>query len=62
MVNCCDDYGNCRQGRDCPLRHAAAAATEIGADDPAPAPRPPTSLLAVATLIVVLIVAGILAY
>lgn len=19
-VNCCDDFGNCRQGRDCPLR------------------------------------------
>ena len=20
MSNCCDDYGNCRQGRDCPVR------------------------------------------
>lgn len=20
MPNCCDDYGNCRQGRDCPVR------------------------------------------
>lgn len=20
MTNCCDDYGNCRQGRDCPIR------------------------------------------
>ena len=19
-MNCCDDYGNCNQGRDCPLR------------------------------------------
>jgi hypothetical protein len=19
-MNCCDDYGNCRQGRDCPAR------------------------------------------
>ena len=19
-MNCCDDYGNCRQGRDCPVR------------------------------------------
>lgn len=19
-MNCCDDYGNCRQGRDCPIR------------------------------------------
>ena len=21
-MNCCDDYGNCRQGRDCPIRVA----------------------------------------
>jgi hypothetical protein len=20
IVNCCDEYGNCRQGRDCPVR------------------------------------------
>ena len=20
MMNCCDEYGNCRQGRDCPVR------------------------------------------
>lgn len=20
MTNCCDDYCNCRQGRDCPVR------------------------------------------
>ena len=19
-MNCCDDYGNCQQGRDCPVR------------------------------------------
>ena len=19
-MNCCDEYGNCRQGRDCPVR------------------------------------------
>lgn len=19
-MNCCDDYGNCRQGMDCPIR------------------------------------------
>lgn len=60
MVNCCDEYGNCRQGRDCPARQAAEAATEIGADDPAPPP--PTSLLVVAALIVVLVVAGVLVY
>ena len=21
-MNCCDDYGNCNQGRDCPCRKA----------------------------------------
>ena len=21
-MNCCDDYGNCDQGRDCPIRNA----------------------------------------
>jgi hypothetical protein len=21
-MNCCDEYGNCRQGRDCPARQA----------------------------------------
>ena len=24
IVNCCDDYGNCNQGRDCPVRIAGA--------------------------------------
>lgn len=23
-MNCCDDYGNCRQGRDCPARRESA--------------------------------------
>lgn len=22
-MNCCDDFGNCTQGRDCPIRNAA---------------------------------------
>ena len=21
-MNCCDDYGDCQQGRDCPVRNA----------------------------------------
>jgi len=25
FVNCCDEYGNCRQGRDCPVRIAHAS-------------------------------------
>jgi hypothetical protein len=24
-MNCCDEYGNCRQGRDCPVRIACAS-------------------------------------
>lgn len=23
-MNCCDDFGNCRQGRDCPARRSPA--------------------------------------
>jgi hypothetical protein len=23
-MNCCDDYGNCNQGRDCPVRKQMA--------------------------------------
>lgn len=23
-MNCCDDYGNCTQGRDCPIRKERA--------------------------------------
>lgn len=23
-MNCCDDFGNCRQGRDCPVRRESA--------------------------------------
>jgi hypothetical protein len=25
IVNCCDEYGNCRQGHDCPVRIAHAS-------------------------------------
>lgn len=28
-MNCCDEYGNCRQGRDCPVRVARAAQSLI---------------------------------
>lgn len=24
-MNCCDEYGNCRQGRDCPVRIARSS-------------------------------------
>ena len=26
-MNCCDEYGNCRQGRDCPVRRATPTDT-----------------------------------
>ena len=28
-MNCCDEYGNCNQGRDCPIRKNR----EMGIDD-----------------------------
>jgi hypothetical protein len=34
-MNCCDEYGDCRQGRDCPVRVA-----KVGRKDHAPAPLP----------------------
>jgi hypothetical protein len=30
-MNCCDEYGNCNQGRDCPVR--AARVARIGRKD-----------------------------
>lgn len=37
-MNCCDEYGECRQGRDCPVR--AARVAKVGRKDHAPAPLP----------------------
>lgn len=34
-MNCCDDYGNCNQGRDCPVR-VAKARPVMRAADPLP--------------------------
>ena len=31
-MNCCDDYGNCNQGRDCPARVARSRAVMLAAD------------------------------
>ena len=28
-MNCCDDYGNCNQGRDCPARQKPTPADEL---------------------------------
>ena len=36
-MNCCDAYGNCNQGRDCPARNAdEALVARIRASYPAP--------------------------
>lgn len=32
MTNCCDDYGNCNQGRDCPIRVAKVGRRMPAAD------------------------------
>ena len=39
-MNCCDEYGDCRQGRDCPVRVAKVA--HIGRKDYAKEPYPPS--------------------
>lgn len=35
MTNCCDDFGNCNQGRDCPIR-VARIGQRMKAADPLP--------------------------
>ena len=37
-MNCCDDYGNCTQGRECPARVAKAKPVMMAAD-----PLPPSA-------------------
>ena len=39
-MNCCDEYGDCRQGRDCPVRVAKVA--RIGRRDYTKEELPPT--------------------
>lgn len=29
-MNCCDEYGDCRQGRDCPARTQGAKVAKVG--------------------------------
>lgn len=39
-MNCCDEYGNCNQGRDCPIRRALSPARRIK-----PYPEVPTDVI-----------------
>lgn len=39
-MNCCNEYGDCRQGRDCPIRKERVA--HIGRKDYDRDPLPPT--------------------
>lgn len=67
-MNCCDEYGECRQGRDCPVRVA-----KIGKRMPGPEPLRGVAwrrhlkdlasamLLVLAALVVSAIVVGMLA-
>ena len=40
-MNCCNEYGDCRQGRDCPARVAKGKPVMLAAEPlpPSPAPR-----------------------
>lgn len=39
-MNCCDDFGDCRQGRDCPVRKQGAKVAKVGRRIPKH-PQPP---------------------
>lgn len=39
-MNCCDEYGNCNQGRNCPVRVAKVA--KVNRRAPAAKPLPPS--------------------
>ena len=36
-MNCCDEYGNCNQGRDCPIRKERVRQAKELLDDKSPA-------------------------
>lgn len=69
MTNCCDDYGNCNQGRDCPIRHSKVARVGRKDHDKAALPRSPWPvymkhlakwmLICVAVLFAAAIIAGV---
>ena len=39
-MNCCDEYGNCRQGCDCPARVAKCKPIMLAAEQLPPSPAP----------------------
>lgn len=59
MTNCCDDYGNCRQGRDCPIRIERVRQAKEQLDrDQANVPMPLIGRLALAAAILLCILLG----
>lgn len=60
MVNCCDEYGDCRQGRDCPVRVARVGARYQTAEQLPPSEVP--ALVKRAAKIVLLGIVGLLLY
>jgi hypothetical protein len=45
-MNCCDEYGECRQGRDCPVRKAPAKVAKVKQRLPGDTPLPASPLRA----------------
>ena len=43
MTNCCDDFGNCNQGRECPVRkERIEQVAKVGKQMHGPEPLPPS--------------------
>lgn len=59
-MNCCEYFRiDCNQGRNCPLKHSASAATEIGVSDAEP-PLSLKTLLWTAALMMVAVMGALL--
>lgn len=52
-MNCCDDYGDCRQGRDCPVRKARIQEVKRLLDEDDDSLAPPTWMTIITVVLVV---------
>lgn len=59
-MNCCDEYGDCNQGRDCPVRVARVSRRDYDRD-PLPPSKTPRHLRALAKWMLIAIVASTVA-